>query len=138
MKLKVILTVFIALSFNFAAKAENERFGNVKDVQWQLVGIDGKDLQVVENIPYVYLSSINSRITGFAGCNRIVGSYKFGKLNQIKFVNSFTTMKACETDMDLESEFLIRLEKTTMFRREKQYLYLLNEESQEILRFKNE
>lgn len=137
MKLKVILIACFILLFEVGAKAEGERYGSVEDIEWELVALDGEDLKSLNFKPSILLSSINDRMKGYAGCNNIIGSYKLGKLNRIKFVNSLSTMRACKENMGLEIKFLNLLERVTNFKRERQYLYFLDEDGQEILRFKN-
>lgn len=121
----------------FYSKADGDNFSYIQDTEWTLVRIDEKELPLMDKMPSIMLSSINERITGYGGCNRIIGSFKIGKAGQIKFVNSLSTMRACETNMEVEMDFLKRLNDAATYKRENQFLYFLDDKGKEILRFKN-
>lgn len=51
------------------------------------------------------LHSENQRVSGFSGCNQMMGSYVLDG-DQIKFDQMAGTMMACVPDLDLERKFL--------------------------------
>ena len=76
---------------------------------WKLKKLDGKDIKMVKNQEkeiYFMLKTDDNRVTGFAGCNTILGSYKLEEGNRIRFSNMGSTMMACP-DVDFnEADFL--------------------------------
>ena len=76
---------------------------------WKLKTLEGKDVKMVkdqEKEVYFMLKAKDNRVTGFAGCNTILGTYTLEKGNRIRFSNMGSTMMACP-DLDLnESDFL--------------------------------
>ena len=81
----------------------------ITEKYWKLKTLEGKDVKMVKNQEkeiYFMLKTDENRVTGFAGCNTILGSYKLEKGNRIRFSNMGSTMMACP-DVDFnESEFL--------------------------------
>jgi|SRR5690554_1232229 len=76
---------------------------------WKLKTLEGKDVKMSENQErevFFTLKAHDNRVTGFAGCNTMMGSYTLEKGNRIRFSQMATTMMACP-DVDFnESEFL--------------------------------
>lgn len=76
---------------------------------WKLKTLEGKDVKMVENQEkeiYFTLKAEDNRVTGFAGCNTILGSYVLETGNRIRFKNMGSTMMACP-DVDFnEADFL--------------------------------
>ena len=76
---------------------------------WKLKTLEGKDVKMGANQErevYFTLKANDNRVTGFAGCNTISGTYKLEKGNRIRFSQMAATMMACP-DVDFnESEFL--------------------------------
>ncbi len=81
----------------------------ITEKYWKLKTLEGKDVKMVKNQEkevYFMLKTDENRVTGFAGCNQILGSYKLEDGNRIRFSNMGSTMMACP-DVDFnESEFL--------------------------------
>ena len=71
--------------------------------RWELTLLDGKTVLAEQPI-YIELTPDN-RVTGFVGCNRLTGSYRIEKGNQIRFLQLATTRMACP-EMALEARVL--------------------------------
>ncbi len=76
---------------------------------WKLKTLEGQEVKMSKNQErevYFMLKSDENRVTGFAGCNNLMGSYTLEKGNRIRFSHMATTMMACP-DVDFkEHEFL--------------------------------
>lgn len=76
---------------------------------WKLKTLEGKKVKMDKNQAreiYFTLNTSENRVTGFAGCNTIMGTYTLEEGNRIHFSQMATTMMACP-DIDFnESEFL--------------------------------
>lgn len=81
----------------------------IEEKYWKLKTLEGKEVVMGENQErevYFILKTHLNRVTGFAGCNTISGTYTLEKGDRIKFSHLATTMKACP-DVDFkEHEFL--------------------------------
>lgn len=73
--------------------------------KWELSILDGEQITVTPPI-YIDLTD-NNNVSGFIGCNRLIGSYAIENESQIKFSQLGTTLMACpESEMELESQVL--------------------------------
>lgn len=81
----------------------------ITEKYWKLKTLEGKDVKMAKNQEkeiYFMLKTDENRVTGFAGCNTILGTYTLEKGNRIQFSQMGATMMACP-DVDVnESEFL--------------------------------
>lgn len=81
----------------------------ITEKYWKLKTLEGKDVKMAKNQEkeiYFMLKTDENRVTGFAGCNTILGSYTLEKGNRIRFSNMGSTMMACP-DVDVnESDFM--------------------------------
>ncbi|WP_026452331.1 META domain-containing protein [Aequorivita capsosiphonis] len=76
---------------------------------WKLKTLEGKPVEMAKNQEkeiYFMLKSEDNRVTGFAGCNTILGSYTLEKGNRIRFKNMGSTMMICPDVAVEDSEFL--------------------------------
>lgn len=76
---------------------------------WKLKTLEGKNVKMGKNQErevFFTLKANENRVTGFAGCNTMMGSYTLEEGDRIRFSQLATTMMACP-DVDFnESEFL--------------------------------
>jgi putative lipoprotein len=85
--------------------------------QWRLTQLGD---EVVDNpagareIHFV-LQSKNQRITGFSGCNQMMGAYALSG-DELKFDRPGGTMMACEGRMDIEQRFMAMFEKVARWK----------------------
>ena len=79
-------------------------------VEWTLVELEGQPSApgAGGRSPTLLLSSEGSRISGFAGCNRMMGSYEL-EGDSIRFTAIGTTKMACDAGMDLEQRYAAAL-----------------------------
>jgi heat shock protein HslJ len=67
----------------------------LENVQWTLVQLEGKTVELgTRGAPTLMFSSKDKRMSGFAGCNRMVGGYELNG-DALKFSGVATTRMAC-------------------------------------------
>ncbi|MEO5788874.1 MAG: META domain-containing protein [Gelidibacter sp.] len=102
------------LSLNKAKMAPLAQFKKdanapIVEKYWKLKTLEGKDVKMSDNQEreiFFTLKSQDNRVTGFAGCNTILGEYTLEDGNRIRFSKMATTLMMCP-DVDVnESEFL--------------------------------
>jgi len=95
--------------------------------KWTLVELDGETVEVGEGElpPSLVLDLEESRVAGFAGVNRLTGSFALSE-GELRFGPLATTrMAGSEHAMRLEQDFLGALERVTSFELEDRTLTLL-------------
>ncbi len=81
----------------------------ITEKYWKLKTLEGQEVKMGKNQErevYFMLKNEDNRVTGFAGCNNLMGTYSLEEGNRIRFSQMATTLMACP-DVDFnESEFL--------------------------------
>ncbi len=98
--------------------------------EWTLVELDGRPIAPEEasRPPNLHFDAEAGRVTGFAGCNRLSGSYEaVASGDSLKFGPLVTTKMACEPGLELETGFLEVLEATRAYRLSERGLELLGD-----------
>ncbi|MGH7528540.1 MAG: META domain-containing protein [Gemmatimonadales bacterium] len=98
--------------------------------EWTLVELDGRPIEpeAASRPPNLHFDAEAGRVTGFAGCNRLGGSYQAAASgDSLKFGPLVTTKMACEPGMELETGFLAALEATRAYRVSERGLELLGD-----------
>lgn len=94
-------------------KKVDKKADGITEKYWKLKTLEGKTVKMGKNQErevYFTLKSEDNKVTGFAGCNSIFGTYTLENGNRIRFSKMASTMMACP-DVDFnESEFLKVLE----------------------------
>ena len=92
---------------------------------WKFVEVAGKTVTVREGdiAPHLVLERSESKVSGFAGCNRFFGGYARA-LDSLTLGPLGSTRKSCRRVMETEQAILGALEKTTRFRIEGDRLIL--------------
>lgn len=74
--------------------------------KWALQTLNGKEFQLPEGVepPSLTLDPKEGGLTGFGGCNRLMGSVKVDG-NAISFPNLGSTKMYCENSQKVEDEF---------------------------------
>jgi putative lipoprotein len=72
------------------------------------------------------LTTPDDRVSGFAGCNRLAGTYQAAG-DSLKFGPLILTRMACPSGMDLEQHFAAALDSTRRYRIEDRRLDLLSD-----------
>jgi len=102
-----------------AAKSETESAQTpLAGTYWHSVEIDGNPLTVIAGArqPHIVLSTENSSVKGFAGCNALSGKFT-QSADGVRFGPLITTRMSCQgTGNELEARFLGALEATTASR----------------------
>jgi heat shock protein HslJ len=81
---------------------------SVTETYWKLTELMGQAIPALkegQKEVHIILKKQDTRITGFAGCNRINGGYELKEGNRIKFTGLISTLMAC-ADMKTEQELL--------------------------------
>jgi heat shock protein HslJ len=87
----------------------------LENVQWTLLQLDGEAVKSnARGAPTLSLASKDRRLSGFAGCNRMIGGYELDG-EAVKFTGMATTRMAC-IDVTPEEPLLRALAATTRWR----------------------
>ena len=113
MKTKIIvitvLSIFV-MSCNSKKEKKVDSFDeSITGKYWKLKTLKGKDIKMEENQKreiFFTLKANDSSVSGFAGCNSLVGQFSIEKGNRIRFKNMGTTLMICPDISFKESEFL--------------------------------
>lgn len=106
--------------------------------EWNVVEMNGTSVAASESAPYLVFDTQSKRLSGNAGCNRIMGAVEYAKegSDRIRFPQIATTRMACP-DMSGERELLQTLEHVERFgAAEGDAIALFNEEGERILLLK--
>lgn len=83
---------------------KNEAMSELFGKKWYLTTLYGKTLKLsLEETPYLLFDAKESRVNGFAGCNRFFGSIELKENNRLRFSGVGATRMACQ-DMKVEDE----------------------------------
>lgn len=112
-KLAILATIALTIVSCSTTKKSTQNtaaVGNeIVEKYWKLKTLEGRDIPMAENQErevYFMLKTDENRVTGFAGCNTMTGTYLLEEGNRIRFSQMGVTMRACP-DFDFnESEFL--------------------------------
>jgi heat shock protein HslJ len=105
-----------------------------QDAEWTLVELDGAPVAAAEGRRAPTLTMTGSRASGFAGCNRLGGSYESAG-ESLTFGAMVTTRMHCEWAMELERGYLAALEATRRYRVADSSLELLDAAGAVLARF---
>ena len=98
-----------------AAPVQHASATTLEDVQWTLIELDGEALEALSRgAPTLTLASKDKRMSGFAGCNRMMGGYELDG-DALKFSAMATTRMAC-VDVTPEERLLRALQATTSWK----------------------
>ena len=77
----------------------------LENTYWKLMTLEGKSIETPAGAREIHfvLNRESFRIQGFAGCNRLTGSYQLN-FDKIKFSQMAGTMMACTGGMDIERQ----------------------------------
>lgn len=81
---------------------------SITETYWKLTELMGQSIPALkegQKEVHIILKKQDTRITGFAGCNRINGGYELKEGSRIKFTGLISTLMAC-ADMKTEQELL--------------------------------
>lgn len=98
--LKFIPLLFIFFIFGCSMSDSNvnpkEPTSKFENTYWKIVTIMGKKVEVLKNMrePYLVFHSTSNKISGYTGCNKIMGSYKIDG-NNLSIGKVATTKMMC-------------------------------------------
>lgn len=107
MKIKLALIALVTVLFVSCNSTKNTVSG-IEGRAWKLKTLEGKemsDLNLQKDV-YFMLNSKENRVSGFAGCNSMMGGYTLHEGNRIRFTQMGSTMMACPDVTFSESDFL--------------------------------
>jgi uncharacterized lipoprotein YbaY/heat shock protein HslJ len=120
-------------AFEPAARCEVTASVALRDTPWRLVELDGQPITTPPGQPRdmgLMLATEKSHVSGYGGCNNIVGSYQ-SEGSALRFTGMVSTMMACDpAAMERERKFNQALGAVTAYRIEGQQLLLLAGEKQ--------
>lgn len=76
--------------------------------KWRIVTVLGEPIPVSDQVSFVNFDTDKSRISAFAGCNRLSGGFKGGEKNTLVISNVVSTRMSCP-DMTTEQDVLTAL-----------------------------
>jgi heat shock protein HslJ len=124
-----LLTLGLVLSAGTCSKSSGSAMSEtITQGRWQLEKLNGAPIQLPEGTeekPYLEVDSSATRLTGYGGCNRLMGQVKVDGGN-ISFPGLGGTKRYCEKTMDLERNFMKALGETTAYTLKDDQLTLLN------------
>ena len=108
----------------------------LENTHWTLtrVGDTGVDVGSAEREPHIVLHSTTHRVSGAAGCNQLLGSYKLDDTD-LTFGTMATSRMACPSAMQVERRFLAALRATRSARVRGDNLDLLDANGRLLARF---
>lgn len=89
----------------------------LENTYWKLMTLGGKTIETPEGAReiHIVLNSQDQRVSGFPGCNRMMGSYQL-KGDKIDFSQMAGTMMACASGMDTERAIHEMMEKVAAWK----------------------
>lgn len=118
-------------------EAKSQKTNMLESSMWVLSEFNGEMVETsIEGGPvHFMLNKDGSKVSGYAGCNQIMGSYETSGDNGLKFRKIATTRRSCPDQNHNEKDFLEVLRNTTSFKLDGKKLILLNVEDKTIAVF---
>ena len=142
MKFQLVAAVALSLAAcsGVAPKApgpqgSNEVTHDLKGTRWALMRLGEQPVTISEQgrEAYLVLSSVEDRLVGYAGCNRISGPFT-SKNDQLTFGEIIATRMFCE-DMPTETALLAAMKSTARWRISGSQLQLIDADQQPLATF---
>jgi heat shock protein HslJ len=121
MRISIILLMFVITTTLMQCKSThqgNNKNISVENTTWRLMEVNGMPVITPEGSKVVHFALSKKdgerRISGFAGCNTVVGTYKLDE-NSIAFTAASTRM-FCADRMEIEQFFLQTLSATDSYK----------------------
>lgn len=110
----------------------------LEDTSWELVKLGDAPvvLEAGQRAPYIVLTASDRRVSGFAGCNRLMGGYT-SEGAKLSFTQLAGTMMACAQGMELEQALHAALAKVAGWRLEGNDLTLLDASGKALASFRS-
>jgi len=125
--IKIALISIFAIGLSMRMQGQE-----ILDKEWIVVKIEKEKIADTEKTPWIKLSE--GRVSGFSGCNRMIGSYSWeGKT--LTFSQLGGTKMFCFDAQELEDKFMKTLSKTHFWKYKRGKLYLFDENKTAIMMF---
>ncbi len=100
------------------------------NTRWRVTRLDGQPVTVPDDgeAPHLRLHPDDSRVTGFAGCNRVMGRYDLGDDGNLRFPQLASTLMACPATGAQEQRLMRALETVTRFEIDGSHLMLRDDQ----------
>jgi uncharacterized lipoprotein YbaY/heat shock protein HslJ len=110
----------------------------LEDTYWKLVSVRGRAVASGERQrePHFVMHAAGSRVSGFGGCNRLVGSYTL-EGERLSFSRMAGTMMACPQGAQTEGAFIEALGASTRWRIDAEQLELFDAQGATTARFES-
>ncbi|HLS29693.1 MAG TPA: META domain-containing protein [Flavobacteriaceae bacterium] len=138
MKNSILNTTVLLLIFVSCGKVKNDVESdtkkdfekNITEKYWKLKTLNGKEVKMEEDQErevYFILKTDKNELTGFGGCNDLMGVYELKPNNRIEFSSRAGTLKSCPYLNYDEREFLQVFEVAKQYDLKQDSLILKNE-----------
>src|SRR5690625_2031997 len=138
MKNSILNTTVLLLIFVSCGKVKNDVESdtkkdfekNITEKYWKLKTLNGKEVKMEEDQErevYFILKTDKNELTGFGGCNDLMGVYELKPNNRIEFSSRAGTLKSCTYLNYDEREFLQVFEVAKQYDLKQDSLILKNE-----------
>lgn len=101
---------------------------------WQLVAIQGFQMETLETLPTISFNGAEQRISGNTGCNGFGGEYALNA-KALSFSKIISTQRACTVGMDTENKYMSALRNINGYV-VKEGVLLLTQDGKTLLEFK--
>ncbi|MBB3102659.1 YbaY family lipoprotein [Azomonas macrocytogenes] len=108
----------------------------LRNTYWKLVSLNDAPVAVVANQrePHLVFSASELRVSGYGGCNRVMGAFEVED-DRLALKQMASTQMACVDGMAQETQFLHTLETVARFRIVGEQLDLLDTDGKVVARF---
>lgn len=113
-----IILVLASMLILFGCRSQYKAITDINELEgeWNVIELEGKSLQSENPLPFLSFDLNGKRLSGNAGCNRIIGSLDIDETNRemISFPQVGSTRMACP-DMTVEDNLLKLLNSVKYF-----------------------
>jgi heat shock protein HslJ len=112
----ILTAVSCATNNKQSQSADNMADSTVLFKEWRLVELEGQAIDTVStpSVPTIMFTQDGHRVSGNAGCNRMMGSFTLSGTNELKLGPMAATKMACP-EMKIEDTYLQTLDKVTNY-----------------------
>ena len=100
-RIAIAFTLFAILSANKCAKQAGSDPAALLDKTWVFESLNGEKVVMPDGVETPWLSLSGDHLSGFGGCNRLMGAYKLGE-GSLSFSGIGSTKMYCEGTMPTE------------------------------------
>ncbi|MBK8498477.1 MAG: META domain-containing protein [Flavobacteriales bacterium] len=101
-RIAIAFTLFAILSANKCVKQTGSDPAALLDKTWVFESLNGEKVVMPDGVEAPWLSLAGDQLSGFGGCNRLMGAYKLGE-SGLSFTGIGSTKMYCEGTMPTEN-----------------------------------